>query len=89
MPQNLVDITWALAFAGLGGALGTLLFVFFAGRLPAVFDKLTPGMDEGREIARGNMAAAEYFGRVVSAGIIGLSVIIGAAVLGGLIAGLL
>ncbi len=45
-------------------------------------------MDEGKEILRGNRAAAEYFGRIVSAAIIGVSVIIAAAVLGGLIAGL-
>jgi hypothetical protein len=49
---------------------------------------LTPNIDEEKEIARGNTAVAEYYGRVVGACILGLSIVIGAAVLGGLIAAL-
>ena len=44
--------------------------------------------DKEKEIIRGNSAVAEYFGRIVSAGIVGISIIIAAAVLGGLLAGL-
>ena len=56
--------------------------------LPKIMDRLTPNLDEEKEIARGNVAVAQYFGRVVAAGIIGMSIIVAAAVLGGLIAAL-
>jgi hypothetical protein len=46
---------------------------------------MTPAIDEDKEIARGNQAVAEYFGRVVAASILGMSIIVAAAVLGGLI----
>lgn len=88
MSATLINIAWALVFAMAGGAAGAFLLIWFSSRIPAVFDKLTPDMDEGKEIIRGNRAVAEYFGRIVSAAILGVSVIIAAAVLGGLIAGL-
>ena len=47
---------------------------------------MTPAMDEEKEIARGNVAAAEYFGRVVAASILGMSVVAAAAILGAIIA---
>jgi multidrug efflux pump subunit AcrB len=56
--------------------------------VPKLMNRLTPNIDEEREIARGNTAVAEYYGRVVGACILGLSIVIGAAVLGGLIAAL-
>jgi hypothetical protein len=49
---------------------------------------LTPNIDEEKEIIRGNTAVAEYFGRIVGACIIGLSIVVAAAVLGGIIAAL-
>jgi len=49
---------------------------------------MTPNIDEEKEIARGNVAVAEYFGRVVAASIIGISIVIAAAILGGVIAAL-
>lgn len=88
MSETIVNIAWALVFALSGGAAGAFLLVWFSSRIPAVFNKITPDMDEGKEIIRGNRAVAEYFGRIVSAAIIGVSVIIAAAVLGGLIAAL-
>lgn len=88
MSETIVNIAWALVFALSGGAVGAFLLVWFSSRIPAVFNKITPDMDEGKEIIRGNRAVAEYFGRIVSAAIIGVSVIIAAAVLGGLIAAL-
>lgn len=83
-----INILWAMLFSILGAMLGIYIFVKGACKLPEVFNKLTPNMDEGREIVRGNTAVAQYYGRIVSAGIIGLSIIIAAAVLGGIIAGL-
>jgi hypothetical protein len=53
-----------------------------------LIDRLTPNIDEQKEIVRGNSAVAEYFGRVAGATIIGLSLVVAAAVLGGVIAAL-
>jgi hypothetical protein len=53
-----------------------------------LIDRLTPNIDEQKEIVRGNSAVAEYFGRVAGATIIGMSLVIAAAVLGGVIAAL-
>jgi hypothetical protein len=56
--------------------------------LPRLIERVTPNIDEEKEIVRGNTAVAHYFGRVVAASIIGVSIVIGAAVLGGVIAAL-
>lgn len=88
MFDTIISMAWALVFALAGGAAGAFLLIWLSARIPAVFDKITPDMDEGKEIIRGNRAVADYFGRIVSAAILGVSVIIAAAVLGGLIAAL-
>ena len=88
MSGTLINIAWALVFSLVGGAAGAILLIWFASRIPAIFDKITPNIDEGKEIIRGNRAVAEYFGRIVSAAILGVSIIIAASVLGGLIAAL-
>jgi len=88
MSDTVINIAWAVIFALIGGAAGAFLLIWFSSRIPAVFNKITPDMDEGKEILRGNRAVADYFGRIVSAAIVGVSVIIAAAVLGGLLAGL-
>jgi uncharacterized membrane protein YjfL (UPF0719 family) len=83
-----INIGWAVGFVLLGGVLGMFLVVQGAAFLPKVFDRLTPDLDEAKEIARGNVAAAEYFGRVVAAGIVGLSIVVGASIVAGIIAAL-
>ena len=56
--------------------------------LPRLIERFTPNLDEEKEIARGNLAVAQYFGLVVAGSIVGLSIVIAAAVLGGIIAAL-
>ena len=53
-----------------------------------LIDRFTPNIDEQKEIVRGNSAVAEYYGRLVSAAILGVSIVMAAAVLGGVIAAL-
>jgi hypothetical protein len=81
-------IGWAGAYALAGALAGAALMLLFSVTLPRIVNRMTPNIDEEKEIARGNRAVAEYFGRVVSAGIIGMSIIVAAAVLGGLLAAL-
>jgi len=88
MSMNIVNIGWAVLFCFIGGLVGIGLVLFAATILPRLVDKLTPNIDEEKEILRGNRAVADYFGRIVSASIIGISIVVAAAVLGGIIAGL-
>ena len=83
------NIGWAVIFAVVGGLVGMVLMIVAAVILPKLLGRLTPKLDEDKEIGRGNRAVAEYFGRVVSACIIGMSLVIAAAILGGILAGLL
>jgi len=88
MSEALLNIGWAIIFSFIGGIVGIILVLIATTLLPRLIDKLTPKIDENKEIARGNQAVAEYFGRITSAGIIGVSIVIAAAILGGIIAGL-
>ena len=86
--NHLQWIGWAIVYSILGGVVGTILVLIASLLLPKILDRFTPALDEEKEIARGNQAVAEYFGRVVAAGILGISIVVAAAVLGGLIAAL-
>ena len=82
-------IGWAVIYAVVGGIIGIALVLGASFFLPHLINRLTPDIDEEKEIARGNLAVAEYFGRVVSASILGVSIVVAAAILGGIIAALL
>jgi ABC-type multidrug transport system fused ATPase/permease subunit len=84
----LQNIGWAAAFCVLGAVLGMVLIVMATAILPGIIARFTPNLDEEKEIARGNQAVAEYFGRVVAAAILGISIVVAAAILGGILAGL-
>ncbi len=86
MHEIAVNIGWVFVFTFVGALTGIILIMCALAFLPRIIDKLTPNIDEEKEIIRGNQAVAEYFGRVVAAGIIGISIVIAAAVLGGIIA---
>ena len=88
MSEVMQNIGWAVVFAIVGGIVGLGLVMVAAAWLPRIIEKFTPNLDEEKEIARGNVAVGEYFGRVVGASILGVSIIVAAAVLGGIIAAL-
>lgn len=85
----LVQLGWAVVIAAIGGLIGIGLVILAASYLPRLIDRLTPNIDEGRELARGNQAVAQYFGLVVAGSVVGVSIVIAAAVLGGILAALL
>lgn len=84
----LQDLGLAVVFVLVGGILGFFLVLLGAMLLPRIINRLTPNLDEEKEIARGNVAVGEYFGRIVAAGIIGMSIIVAAAIIAGLMAAL-
>ena len=88
MMETIRNIGWSVVFSFIGGLVGITLVLVSSIIVPRLIDRLTPNIDEQKEIARGNSAVAEYFGRVAGATIIGLSLVVAAAVLGGVIAAL-
>lgn len=89
MIQTAQNVGWAVLFAVVGGAVGISLILISSLILPKLIERFTPNIDEEKEIARGNTAVAEYFGRISAACIIGVSIVVAAAVIGGIIAALL
>ena len=77
-------LLWATTFTLLGALLGCALLLAAAAYVPRIINRLTPDIDEEKEIVRGNQAVAEYFGRIVSATILGMSIVIAAAVIAGI-----
>jgi hypothetical protein len=88
MIETVSNIGWSILFSLVGGLVGMALVLMASAVIPKLMDRLTPNIDEEKEIARGNNAVAEYHGRIVSACIIGISIVIGAAVLGGILSAL-
>ena len=88
MTETVINIGWSVIFSLIGGLVGMILVLASSAFVPRLMDKLTPNIDEQKEIIRGNTAVAEYFGRIVVACIIGLSIVMAAAVLGGILAAL-
>ncbi len=82
------NIGWALLFSIIGSLLGVAIILIVSLMVPRILDRFTPNLDEEKEIARGNRAVAEYFGRVTAACILGISLVVAAAVLGGFLAAL-
>jgi uncharacterized membrane protein YjfL (UPF0719 family) len=82
------DLGWAVAYALAGAVAGAVLMLLCTMILPRIVNRMTPNIDEEKEIARGNRAVAEYFGRIVAATILGMSIVVAAAVLGGILAAL-
>lgn len=88
MVQTLQNIGWSVIFSLIGGLIGMVLVIASSLILPGLIDRLTPNIDEQKEIARGNAAVGEYYGRIVGSAILGVSIVIAAAVLGGILAAL-
>jgi uncharacterized membrane protein len=80
----LSDISNAVLFTVIGAILGIVLIIIASWFVPKIMAMLTPRIDEEKEIVRGNVAVAEYFGRVVAAVIIGISIVIAAAIIAGI-----
>lgn len=74
----------AVAYSVLSFGLGIFSFGVSLVLLPKMLNRLTPGLDEEKEIAGGNRAAGTYFGLVVGSAIIGVSIIIAAAIIAGM-----
>ena len=86
MSDSFQSIGWAVLISCVGAVVGVALVLAASFVLPRLIERLTPNLDEDKEIARGNVAVAEYFGRIVAAAIIGVSIVVAAAVAAGIMA---
>jgi hypothetical protein len=78
------DIGYGIIFSIVGGAVGIVMVLLATLVVPKLVERMTPDLDEAKELARGNAAVGEYFGRIIAAAILGMSIIVAAAVLGGI-----
>ena len=85
MKDVMANFGWASLFMVVSAVIGVVLILGAALVIPKLLDRLTPAIDEEKEIARGNRAVAEYFGRLTAAAIIGISIVIAAAMIGGIL----
>ena len=86
--ETVQNVGWSVVYSVVGGVVGIALVVASSAFLPWFIERMTPQMEEEKEIAKGNLAVAQYFSRVVAASILGVSIVVAAAVLGGIIAAL-
>ena len=75
------DITVSLVWTAVGLIVGIISATIGAFLVPKIIDKLTPDIDEEKEIKKGNLAVAQYFGLITAAVIIGMMIVIAAAIL--------
>jgi len=88
MIETVHNIGWSIVFSVIGGLVGMVLVLAASFIVPRLIDRLAPNIGEQKEIVRGNNAVAEYYGRLVAAAITGVSIVVAAAVLGGVMAAL-
>ena len=77
------NVAVGAAFMLIATVMGFAVMLLGAFLVPKIVDKFTPNINEEKEIVRGNMAVAHYFGGIVQAVIIGMSIIIAAAIIAG------
>ncbi|MBF0547260.1 MAG: DUF350 domain-containing protein [Candidatus Riflebacteria bacterium] len=75
---------WGTIFTFLGAFLGIICLLLSVWVIPRMLNRFTPHIDEEAEILRGNRAVADYFGRLVAATILGVSIIIAASIIAGI-----
>jgi ABC-type antimicrobial peptide transport system permease subunit len=78
------DITLAIIYTLIGSILGLIIMCAFTYIIPKIVDRLTPTIDDEKEILRGNLAVATYSGMITQAVIIGLSIIVASAIIAGI-----
>ncbi len=70
-----------LFYIVIGGAAGIIMMLLASFIVPKIMGHMTPNINEEKEIVRGNLAVATYYGQVTQAVIIAIGIIIAAAVI--------
>jgi hypothetical protein len=80
----LMESGLAVAYTIIGGLVGVAMMAVAMRIIPGIVDKVTPNIDDEKEMLRGNLAVGTYVGLVTAAAILGLSVVVAAAIMAGL-----
>lgn len=72
-----------LTYTLVSGIAGLFLMFVSTYFVPRIVDRLTPAIDDQNEMLRGNLAVASFTGQVNQAVIIGVSIVIAAAIIAG------
>jgi hypothetical protein len=80
----LMESGLAVAYTIVGGFVGVAMMAVAMRIIPGIVDKVTPNIDDEKEMLRGNLAVGTYVGLVTAAVILGLSVVVAAAIIAGL-----
>jgi hypothetical protein len=57
------------------------VYFLFIRRTFVILNEMTPNIDEVKEISKGNQAVSEYFSRVISYSILGISIIVSTVII--------
>ena len=85
MAVSIDNMIVGAVFTLLGIVIGMIALVITAAFAPRLVNMLTPNIDEEKEILRGNVAVARYFGGVVQSIILGIAIIIAASIIAGIL----
>jgi len=61
MIETIRNIGWSVVFSVVAGLVGTALVMMASAIIPRLIDRLTPNIDEQREIARGKSGGRRVF----------------------------
>ena len=79
-----MDLSNSLLYTIVGAITGVILIILVSIFIPKIIAGITPRINEEKELIRGNRAVGDYYGRVVAAVIIGISIVIAAAIIAGI-----
>jgi hypothetical protein len=78
------ELGLGVAYTVLGGIMGMTFLSLAAHVIPKIVDKMTPAIDDEKELVKGNVAMGIYSGIITGAVIIGACIIIAASIIAGL-----
>jgi uncharacterized membrane protein YjfL (UPF0719 family) len=84
MVINVDNVVVGIVFTLVGVIVGLVCMVLAAVFAPKIVNLLTPAIDEEKEILKGNVAVARYFGGIIQSIIIGIAIIIAASIIAGM-----
>ena len=73
-----------LLYLAMSSFSGVILLSLASYVVPRIVDRITPNIDDEKEILRGNIAVGNYVGMVTASAILGISIILAAAIIASL-----
>ena len=81
MVFSIDELSVELAYILIGAVVGIIVMSISSIVIPKLLNKMSRKIDEEHELVRGNLAVATYYGQIIHAVIIGISIIVAAAII--------